>query len=156
GSGLSVMGSGVGENSLLYDGTQVLNPSAGGTWGSGDLDAMEEIQAGTLGASAEDQVAQGGGFNVIFKSGTNDFQGDGSAFWLPDSLVSKPTKINCNCSLGQTGFTNVQFRDDSGHLGGPIKRDRIWFYGGANYNQKIQSSPGTDYRLQASQPFYSH
>jgi hypothetical protein len=156
GSSVSVMGSAVSENSLLMDGTQILHPGSGSTWGSGDLDAIEEMQTVTLGASAEYQVAQGGVFSAVMRSGTNTFSGDGSAWWFPDSLVTKPIKINCNCSLGTTGFTNLQFRDDSGHLGGPIIHDKMWFYGGANYNQKIITNPGFDYRLQSSQPFYSH
>lgn len=156
GAGLSVMGSGTNENSVLIDGVNILTPS-GGNWGTGDLDAAEEVQVVTLAASAEYQVAQGGVLNVVMKQGTNAFRFDGSGYWYPDALVSKPIKRNCNCPLGQTGFTNVFWRNYSAHVGGPIAKDRLWFYGGGNMDEKIQTSPGVDpNRAVRKHPFYSH
>jgi hypothetical protein len=141
---LSVMGSNTDENQLNLDGAASTNPQTGGTWSSGDVDAVEEVQVVTLGASAEYQYATGGVFNVAFKQGTNQYLGDASAYFYPDSLQSKPIKLNCNCDKGQTGFTNEEFHNYSFHLGGPIKRDRVWFYGGGNIDKRRQGNPGTD------------
>ena len=62
---LAVMGSGAGEKSPLVDGAP--------QQGRGDPETVSEIQAITLGASAEYQVAAGGVFNVVSKSGSNKF-----------------------------------------------------------------------------------
>ena len=144
GANLSVMGSATSENTVLYDGVMVQNISSGGGWGSGDLDAMEEIEIVTLGASAEYQVAQGGVFNVVFKSGTNQWRGDAHAFFYTDTLLSKPTKLPCNCPLGETGYTIVANHNYSGHGGGPIVRDRAFFWAGGNIDKQKVFAPGTD------------
>lgn len=156
GASLSVMGSATSENSVLIDGINILTPS-GGNWGTGDLDAAEEVQVVTLAASAEYQVAQGGVFNVVMKQGTNSFRMDGSAYWYPDALISKPIQLNCNCPLGKTGFTTIFWRNYSGHVGGPIVKNRLWFYAGGNYDAKIITTPGIDpNRARRDHPFYSH
>src|SRR5262245_7211597 len=156
GAGLSVMGSSTSENSVLLDGINILTPN-GGNWGSGDLDSFEEVQVVTLAASAEYQVAQGGVLNIVMKQGTNRVHVDGSGYWYPDALISKPILLNCNCSLGQTGFTTIFWRNYSVHAGGPLVKDKLWFYGGGNYDAKIITTPGIDPgRARKDHPFYSH
>jgi hypothetical protein len=141
---LSVMGSTTDENTFLYDGTEADRPNGGGPFSSSDHDAVEEIGVITVGPSAEYQLAQGAVVNVIYKSGTNDFRAYGSGFWFPDSLTSKPFLLPCNCPLGKTGFTSVLFRNYSGHVSGPIVKDKLWFFGGGVYSVRIQVPPGTD------------
>ena len=156
GASLSIMGSGTNENSVLIDGINILTPN-GGNWGSGDLDAAEEVQVVTLAASAEYQVAQGGVINVVMKQGSNKFSGDASGYWYPDALISKPIMLPCNCPEGETGFETLFWRNYSGHLGGPIWRDRLWFYVGGNWDDKIITTPGIDPdRARRDHPFYSH
>jgi hypothetical protein len=105
---------------------------------------VEEIQISTLGASAEYPAAQGGVFSVVFRSGTNTLKGDGSAFSFPPALTSSPIKVACNCPAGTTGFTDLMSRFYSGHIGGPISKDRVWFFGGGVYAARIDVPPGTD------------
>jgi hypothetical protein len=153
----SIMGSTLDENTFLYDGTNADRPTTGAPFSSGDLDAVEEVQIFTLGASAEYQVAQGGVINVVFKQGTNDWKFDASAFSYPDWLLSKPIKANCRCPRGETGYTSVVNHNYSGHIGGPIKRDRLWFYGGGNFDARILAPPGSDPdRLKEDMWWYSH
>ena len=141
---ISVMGSGTNENSLLQDGVQVQNIRSGGGWATADIDAAEEIQVITMGASAEYRMAQGGVFNLVYKSGTNQFRGDASSFYHPDYLLSEPTKVACGCPAGETGFNVRGWKMLSGHLGGPIIRDRLFFYGGGRFDARQEFTPGTD------------
>ena len=141
---ISVMGSGTNENSLLQDGVQVQNIRSGGGWATTDMDAAEEIQVITLGASAEYQMAQGGVFNLVYKSGTNQFRGDASTFYHPDFLLSEPTKVACGCPAGETGFNVRGWRMFNFHLGGPIIRDRLFFYAGTRFDERQEFTPGTD------------
>jgi hypothetical protein len=143
----SVMGSSIGENAYLYDGVNTNNPGTGGIQAGGSPNAVQEVQVVTLGASAEYQIAQGAVYNTVLKQGSNAVHFSGSDLFFPDSLVSKPVKLPCNCSLGQTGYTIVRRLDYDLDAGFPIVKDRLWFYGAFIYTSRIETNPGVDYRL---------
>jgi len=85
------------------------------------LEAVQEFQVVATGASAEFGRTAGGVVNVITKSGTNDFHGSAFYFQRLRALAS-------NTSDGQplTGFHREQF---GGTVGGPIKKDKVFFFG---------------------------
>jgi carboxypeptidase family protein len=139
---VNVMGSTGAETPLMVDGVVTNHPASGGGWTHFDLDAIGEVSATTLGASPEFQGAAGGVLNVITKAGTNQLRGDAAGFWAPQALSSQPITLPCNCPDGQTGFTWYKNRDLSTHLGGPIKRNRAWFYGGLTFTGQSASTPG--------------
>ena len=148
---LAVMGSGTGENTPLIDGAP--------QQGRGDPEMVAEIQAITLGASAEYQVAAGGVFNVVSKSGTNNFNLISSAFFWPDALVSQPVLQPCACIISKTpvsGYHRPVNKDFGAHAGGPLKRDRLWFYTGGNYYHNEKTQPGTDPNLLPRPARFNH
>jgi hypothetical protein len=147
---LAVLGSDTGENTPLVDGAP--------QQGRGDPETVEEIQAITLGASAEYQVAQGGVFNVVSKSGTNNFKFIASAYYHPDQspFGSTPTKRPCNCPEGETGYHMPIMRDFGGHVGGPILRNRLWFFAGGNYFHREESEPGAIPDLKPAPARFNH
>ena len=85
------------------------------------LEAVQEFQVVATGASAEFGRTAGGVVNVITKSGTNEFHG--SAFYF-----QRLRALTANTSDGKplTGFHREQF---GGTLGGPIKKDKVFFFG---------------------------
>jgi hypothetical protein len=139
---VNVMGSTGAETPLMVDGVVTNHPGSGGGWTHFDLDAIGEVSATTLGASAEFQGAAGGVLDVITKSGTNVYRGDTAGFWAPQALSTQPIRRDCACPDGQTGFTWYKNRDVSGHLGGPIVRNRAWFFGGFTFTGQSGSTPG--------------
>jgi hypothetical protein len=139
---VNVMGSTGSQTPLMVDGVVTNHPGSGGGWTHFDLDAIGQVSATTLGASAEFQGAAGGVLNVITKSGTNQFHGDAAAFYAPQAFSSRPILLPCNCPDGQTGFTWYKNRDWSSHLGGPIARGRAWFFGGMTFTGQSASTPG--------------
>jgi hypothetical protein len=148
---LAVMGSGTGENSPLIDGAP--------QQGRGDPEMVAEIQAITLGASAEYQVAAGGVFNVVSKSGTNDFRMISSAYWWPDAFTTQPIEQPCACLISKTsssGYHRPVNKDFGAHAGGPILRNRLWFYGGGNYFHREETQPGTDPELLPRPARFNH
>jgi outer membrane receptor protein involved in Fe transport len=84
------------------------------------LDAVQEFQVVATGATAEFGRTAGGVVNVIPKSGTNDFHGSLFHFQRLEALTA-------NTSDGQSleGFHREQF---GGTIGGPITRDRNFFF----------------------------
>lgn len=140
---VTVMGSNSNETTILTDGVSINNVRSGGSWLLSDFDGAQEVSATTLGASAEYQAAGGGVLNVVGKTGTNDFHGDAAGFWSPDALTSRPRKLPCaRCPEGESGFHWYKYRDWSAHLGGPINRDRVWFFTGLIYRGRFGTSPG--------------
>jgi hypothetical protein len=148
---LAVMGSGTGENMPLVDGAP--------QQGRGDPETVLEIQAITLGASAEYQVAAGGVFNVVSKSGTNNLHLISTAYWWPDALVSSPVHAACPCVASHTttsGYHRPVNKDYGGHLGGSIVKDRLWFFTGGNYFHREETQPGTDPNLLPRPARFNH
>jgi hypothetical protein len=140
----SVLGSAPGENIFYYEGVNGNTPASGTSYSGGLNNAVEEVQISTLGASAEYQVAQGAVFNAVLKSGTNVYKGDVTSWFYPDSLISKPIKVNCNCPLGSTGYTLTRRLDYSATAGGPLKKDRLFFFAAWIYTNRKERNPGVD------------
>ncbi len=89
--------------------------------------AFEEIQV--VGAAKGAEAAnQGVYMNAVIKSGTNDWHGSIYADWQDSSFQAN----NVDAALlakglpGAAGFS--RFNEFSGDIGGPIIRDKFWFY----------------------------
>ena len=84
------------------------------------LEAVKEFQVVATGANAEFGRTAGGVINVITKSGTNDIHGSAFHFQRMEALTA-------NTSDGKplTDFHREQF---GGTIGGPIKRDKAFFF----------------------------
>ncbi len=147
---MTAFGSSTNDNVYLMDGTDFTSPVGGGAWPYPDTDVIEEIETVALGASAEYGNVQGAVFNVVTKQGGNQFKFDFSYFAQPDQLTTKPIKLDCGgCPDGpETGFTRTQYRDLTVHAAGPIVKDRLWIFGGYQYQRDFDNQPGTDPRFQ--------
>jgi hypothetical protein len=110
---------------MYVDGVDNKEDQDGGTLVQLSLDGIEEFRA--LGAGFQSEYGRGSTVVVLAsKSGTNQFRGSGFLFGRNESLIaidylSKPE----NGGLGEQPFTRMQY---GGSLGGPIKRDRAWFF----------------------------
>jgi len=87
-------------------------------------DAIEEFKVQVRTYSAEFGNAAGGVINVSTKSGTNHFHGDVWNFLRNDKLDSNTFFNNLN-GVKRGHFTQNQY---GGVLGGPIRRDRSFFF----------------------------
>jgi hypothetical protein len=142
---VSVLGSGGNENLFLLDGTNFTCPCSGGPAPQPDVDVIQEVRVDALGAPAEFGNIQGGVFNVVTKQGGNIFQPDFSYYSQMQGLTAESVLLPCpDCSELQTGYARVRYRDLTTHLGGPLVRDRMWFFTGYQYLRDFDSQPGTD------------
>ena len=66
------------------------------------------------------------------KSGGNDFKSLNNLSYEPDSFVGNNID-DATSKRGFTGQPNIIFWEGHTDLGGPIKRDKIWFYGAYNH-----------------------
>ncbi len=100
-----------------------------------DFDAFEELQITTGGTDPRIQTA-GVQLNMVTKRGTNDFKGSARAFHTSSSYQADP-KIPGEAAGYLLRVNQINKIDDNGgEIGGPIIKDRLWFWG-AYGEQKI-------------------
>jgi hypothetical protein len=112
--------------------------STEGTTGAGfyfDYSSLEEVFLGTSGQSAE-MPNPGVQSQFIAKSGGNQFSGEYYIDWYNNSLqganipaeYSTPTAFR-NSPIRQHSNEIDRYYDTAINAGGPIKRDKIWWFG---------------------------
>ena len=118
---VQIFGERAGAISFLVDGAENNDPVTGGPQVRFTQDSIQEFDVMTTGYEAEFGRAQGGVANIITRSGTNEF--DGRAFWfLRDDqfdTANVPDQDPPALNRDQWGGT----------LGGPIVRERAFFFG---------------------------
>ncbi len=145
---VTAFGSGVNENAFLLDGTNFTCPCSGGAVAEPGSDVIQEVQVQTVGASAEFGNIQGAVFNVLTRQGSNQFQPDLSYYGQPSGLTAQPIELACaRCTQPTSGYVRTRSRDFTANLGGPIVRNRLWFFAGYQYLRDYDSQPGTDPRF---------
>jgi hypothetical protein len=87
------------------------------------IDAIEEFRIDTMLFTADNGSTPGGQISVVSKSGTNSFHGSVFEFLRNDVFDARQPIDNLNPT--KPGFRLNQF---GGGLGGPIVRDRTFFY----------------------------
>ena len=117
-------------NSTQIDGVDVTDARFGGGNFTMNIDynLIEESQVMGLGAPAEYGNFSGAIVNVITKSGGNRLSGDVQAYYTGKSWQSQnidPTEHQWML-VPETPVTRLL--DTSFHLGGPIVKDKLWFF----------------------------
>ena len=93
-----------------------------------DFDAFEEMQITTSGTDPRMQTP-GAQLNMVTKRGTNDFKGSGHAFHTSQGYQSTP-KIPAEATTYLASVNQINKIDDNGgEIGGPILKDKLWFWG---------------------------
>ena len=121
-------------NSIQIDGTSSDNTFFGqssGRIGSGrapsqfSIDTVKEFQVNQNGFSAEFGRAAGAVINVVTKSGTNRFTGSAFEYFRDESLNARNPNL---VSAGRSRPAG-QINQFGGTFGGPIRKDKIFFFG---------------------------
>jgi len=132
GTRFSVAGSRPYANSFMLDGTDIndhANGTPGGSAGTNlGVDGIQEFKINTAISPAEYGRSSGGVISAVTRSGTNGLHGSAFEFIRNNDLDSLGYFDQTN--HGGTGsiapFRRNQF---GGALGGPIKKDRTFFFG---------------------------
>jgi len=142
---VSAFGSGTNENQFLIDGTNFTCPCNGIARSEPGTDFIQEVQIQAVGASAEFGNVQGAVINVITRQGGERFAYDAAYYGQTSALTSQPVvRPFAGSPTGQTGYERAKYRDFTTSLGGPVVRQRVWFFGGYQYLRDYDSQPGTD------------
>jgi hypothetical protein len=108
----------------------------------GDYNTYEQVQISAAAKGAEAQ-SPGVTLSFVIKSGGNDFSGMYLAAWQDGAFQGN----NVTQELRDRGFNPgdnkfTRYNDVSLDLGGPILRDKLWFYAAYGYNYSGLFIPG--------------
>jgi len=143
-------------NSLTVDGTDNNNTFFGqtlGRTGSGrapyqfSQDAVQEFQVNTNGYSAEFGRAGGAVINVVTKSGSNSFHGTAFEFFRDRGLNANDPIYSLQRAFAQNAGKPLplkpayHFNQFGGNLGGPIKKDKVFFFFDYDGQRNLTGNP---------------
>jgi hypothetical protein len=103
-------------------------------------DALQEFRVATSGLTADNGVRSGASVNAVTKSGTNRFSGNVFEFYRDGrfNAISRFAPIGPDGNQVDDGLTRHQF---GGTIGGPIMRDRLFFFGAYQGTKTTQQQP---------------
>jgi hypothetical protein len=128
---VSVNGMREAANGFILNGILVQETGYSGAGAIPNLDSLAEFRILTNNADAEYGNYSGGQINVVTKSGTNEYHGN-----LFEFLRNTDFDAANYFDKGQRGaYHQNQF---GGTFGGPIKKDKIFFFGDYQGNRVIQ------------------
>ena len=136
GGGLSGT-SGVGPITTM-DGGTINDEVEGGTSMNFSQEIVQEFQLSSVNFDLSTGIAAAGGINIVTRSGSNDFHGSGYFFFRDHNLAAYP-------GLRRSTLSPNPFfarRNPGFWVGGPIKRDRLFFF--FNYEYMNQTSVFVD------------
>jgi hypothetical protein len=150
------------DNNNLFFGQSLGRTGSGRAPYQFSQDAVQEFQVNTNSFSAEFGRAAGGAINVVTKSGTNEFHGAAFDFFRDRSLNANTLRFDAGLEAftgGRPALIPNGFRFDAasrsvvgspdkppyhfhqfgGNIGGPIKKDRLFFF--FNYDGQRNTQP---------------
>ncbi len=120
------------QNRIINDGVNTTE-GTGGAGGYYDFYAIGEFQVSAQGADVE-MSTPGAQVNAVWKSGGNDFSGTEHFAYEPPEWINDNITSDLE-SRGGTSAPVIEFYEAHLDLGGPIVRDKAWFY--AAYNRFV-------------------
>jgi hypothetical protein len=144
----SIMGERAGNTAFLVNGFDNNDDFRGGVFQNFTQDSIQEFEVIAAGYKAEFGRGSGGVVNVVTKSGTNAFHGNGFFYLRNDALDSSnvPGAEAPELARYNYGFT----------LGGPVKKNKSWIFGSLEQFQEDREAifaPNIPAALAAAEDF---
>jgi hypothetical protein len=111
------------------DGATITDMAAAASPGYYDFDSFEEIQI-TTGGNDASQDSGGVSINFVTKSGGNTFRGSSRIYLVDRALQSENISPALRAQGAGQGNPIKNIKDYGFEIGGPIKKNKLWFWGG--------------------------
>ncbi|MGK4007469.1 TonB-dependent receptor [Sorangium sp. So ce1036] len=128
--GVSISGTTSPENQYVIDGVSVNNPGFGILGTPLSVEFIDEVNVITGGYMPEYGRSTGGYYNVVTKSGSNELHGSVFLGLTPGLFEGARARVVQQESAISTDVSLDGIRDFGVEIGGPILKDRLWFYAG--------------------------
>jgi phage gp45-like len=129
--GTSIAGTTSPENGYLVDGMDVGNPGFGVIGTPLTTEFIEETNVISGGYMPEYGRTTGGILDAVTKSGSNEFHGGFFSFITPGGLQGRPKVVQPAVGAVVGIPDTLSYLGDVGaDIGGPIIKDKLWFYTG--------------------------
>ena len=137
---VSVAGASQALTRISVDGATINDRVTGGTSQNFSQESVQEFQISTFNYDLSTSVTSVGSINVISRSGTNDFHGSAFMYYRDHNMAAYPAlqrnpREALDPSLKEPFFARRQM---GGSIGGPIKKDRVFFF----FNYEHQNQDG--------------
>ncbi len=139
GAGYQIDGASGSENIYLIDGMDQTSIYGGTLQTSGNIpfEFVQELQIKSSGFEAQYGGAMGGVINVVSKSGSNGFHGDAGMYLRTDAMQARPRptlEVNPEDDMQlyylQNQVDAYRYLSPGATIGGPILKDKAWFFAG--------------------------
>ena len=138
------------------DGVNVADPEAGSAWVFSDYNIIEEAKVMGIGLPAEYGNFTGVIFNLVTKSGGNAFSGHFEFDFQGYQEDSKLWQANNNqaylADFPDLTSPSSKLLDVNAHLGGPLVKDKLWFYVGGQFYRTMERPAGFSDDVDYKQP----
>ncbi|KYG06832.1 TonB-dependent receptor [Sorangium cellulosum] len=128
--GVSISGTTSPENQYVIDGLSVNNPAFGVIGTPLSVEFIKEVKLITGGYMPEYGRATGGYLDAVTRSGSNEFHGAVFLSVTPGILEGAREQAESEASTIRTDTRLSSLRDVGAQIGGPILKDRLWFFAG--------------------------
>ncbi|HSE36206.1 MAG TPA: carboxypeptidase regulatory-like domain-containing protein, partial [Blastocatellia bacterium] len=136
---------------ITVDGARVNDRITGGTSQNFSAETVQEFQISTLGFDLSTGTVSAGAVNIVSRTGTNSFHGSTFLFFRDHNMAAfpgfkrptDPTALSPFCvnpSSEACGRLQDPFfvrRQWGGTIGGPIKKDKLFFFGNYERNSQV-------------------
>src|SRR5687768_7973534 len=106
-------------------------------------DALQEFSVATSGLSAQNGMHAGASVNAVTKSGTNNLHGNAFEFVRDKRFNAKDPFAAIDPKTGERKNDGLVRNQFGGTLGGPVVRDRLFFFGGYQ-GTSVQQTPAAN------------
>jgi Carboxypeptidase regulatory-like domain len=117
---------------ITIDGSSIMAPGYGGSKMGFSQEVVQEFQISTVNFDLSTGITLSGAVNVVTRSGGNDFHGVAFYFFRDHTLAAYPA-LNRDPANPDPFFQRRQF---GFALGGPVRHDRIFFFGNWERNEQ--------------------
>ena len=137
----AVAGARIDQSEITLDGLDVNDQATGQTFAivaNAPVDSVDQFTGNVAGLVSGVGTGSGGQFQLVTKGGTNGFHGNVNEYHRDTTTVANTWFNNLN-GLPRTPLIRNQF---GGNIGGPIKRDKLFFFFDVADSRIIQSATG--------------
>ncbi len=132
---VSILGGIAGRTLITLDGANIDDSVQGGSSMNFSQEVVQEFQLQALNSDLSTGISGSGAINVVTRSGSNEFHGGAYFFYRDHNMAAYPGLAR------QAEFPHPFFarRNPGFDLGGPIKKDKLFFFFNYEYQNQVQA-----------------